>query len=163
LGHQEVAIWSQLFFGLAIGVACVIRRRDDTLQGYEGAIIRCVVIINAASSAMTWSCSFRPLNKWPLFVALVVATVILDFYASSSPAAPQLLHWNAMNACMDKFEITKIANIRVPAIIAVAAASFVLFLAWLYLFWMSHWGHSSPLVRPCLLTSQYHQSSVAQT
>ncbi len=159
LDHQEVAMWSQLFFGLAIAVACVTRRGDDTLQGYEGAIIRCVVIINAASSAMTWSTSFRPLKRWPLFVALVVTTVILDFYASSSPAKTQLLHWNAMGACIDKFGLENLDNMRIPATVAAAVASFVLFLAWLYLFWMSNWGDSSPLVCPCpyvLNLNRYH-------
>lgn len=127
--------------------ACVIRRQDDTLQAYEAGIIRCVVLTNAASSAMMWCTLFKPPRKWPLFAALVVVTVVLDFYAAALPAVPQLRQWKDMNACIDKFGIANPVNGRIPAMIAVAVLALGVFLAWLYLGRKSGWGKSSPLVR----------------
>lgn len=37
--HQGVALWSQLLFGFAFVVACVLRRSDESLQAYEGLML----------------------------------------------------------------------------------------------------------------------------
>lgn len=158
LYHQKTALWSQLLFTLAIVVACVVRRHDGTLQAYEGAVIQLVVCITATSTIMTWGSFLQRVERWGLFVALALMTAVLSFYAVASPAKTQLLHWNTINACINKYGLTSWSDRRLPSLISFAILICILLIAWLYLQKLSNWGESEkPPVRSTPQQLQYSQ------
>src|SRR5947207_12208900 len=115
-----MALWSQLVYTLAIVLACVVRRHQNTLQAYEGGTIFNVIFLNIASAQLTLVAYLHRI-KWRIaFVTVIVSIAGLGVYAQSSPAVEQKRHWNVMQACLNKYAIKVPFDKRIPALVAVS-------------------------------------------
>ena len=153
LHRQDLALWSQLLFGLAVATACVVRRQDQGLTAYEDTTIQSVAFINFSAALITWPAIFRVVEHRCLFAALAFAQVCLTYYLAQTPSAPYWRHGAVLDRC-----IIPIGRVLIKARTAILAAlmvlQLILFAAWLFLFWQSHWGESCHrLVRVLLFGS----------
>jgi hypothetical protein len=132
--QQIIALWSQLLYTLALVVACVVRRHQNTIQGYEGGLILFVLGLTIGSTHLTLVAYLHRIKRWASFIAVVVSIATLGIYAQSSPALEQRRHWNVIRACLDKFSLKMPLNMRIPALVGVSVLMLLMTLAWFYLY-----------------------------
>ncbi|KAL6411732.1 hypothetical protein AUP68_04106 [Ilyonectria robusta] len=132
--QQVVALWSQLFYTLAIVLACVVRRHQNTLQAYEGAMILYVIFLSITSAHLTWVAFMHRIRRWIVFITIVGSIAALGLYGESSPALEQKRHWNIIQACLEKFAIDIPFDLRIPLLAGASVLMLLMGLAWFYLY-----------------------------
>ncbi|KAI9867028.1 MAG: hypothetical protein M1813_000426 [Trichoglossum hirsutum] len=83
---QSLNLWSQLWFGLAISVACAVRQFQQPPH-YESIIIVALDIVNTMCGLLSISAYYGEIKHLHLFSVLVLAISVLSILASSMPIA----------------------------------------------------------------------------
>lgn len=146
LNRQDLALWSQLLFGLAIATACVVRRQREALTSYENTTIISVTFVNFGVALITWPAIFHRVTHTRLFAVLALTQICLSWYlATTLIAEPK--HWAILDGCALPIG-RAVHKARVPFGVANIFVQGLLLAAWVFLFSLSGWGRSRhPLAR----------------
>lgn len=146
LNRQNLALWSQLLFGLAIATACAVRRQDPGLTSYESTTMLSVTYINFSTNVITWSTIFRPVEHSRLFFVLVVVQVGLTYYLAGTPPARSSAQWAVLDECIIPIG-RNLIKARTAMSVGLVVLQGMLLVAWGFLFRWSRSGRSChPLV-----------------